>query len=235
MTGQAVGYVRVSTEEQAAFGGSLAMQADRLALYCQLQDIELVDVIREKGVSGSVPLGERKGGRKLLELLAAGKVHHVVTLKLDRLFRDAADALTMTRQWDRSDIDMHLVDLGGMSLNTRSAGGRMMLTMLAGFAEWERNLIAERTRAVLWHKRAKRQAYSPTPLGFRREGKQLVSDDGEQATLTTIRALAAEGRSLNAIARELNARGIPTKTGKTWYASTVRYILGNVALFGKAA
>jgi DNA invertase Pin-like site-specific DNA recombinase len=235
VTGQAVAYVRVSSEEQAAFGDSLAMQADRLAIYCDLQGLELVETYREAGVSGAIPLGDRRRGKAMLARLATGAVKHVVALKLDRLFRDAANALTLTREWDRAGVELHLVDMGGMSLNTSSAMGRMMLTMLAGFAEWERNLIAERTRAVLWHKRAKHQAYSPTPLGFTRVGKDLVEDDQEQATLSRIRAMAAEGMSLNAIARQLNEDGVPAKRGGKFYPSTVRYILNNRALFGKAA
>jgi DNA invertase Pin-like site-specific DNA recombinase len=169
------------------------MQADRLAIYCDLQGLELVETYREAGVSGAIPLGDRRRGKAMLAQVSDRQVKHVVALKLDRLFRDAANALTLTREWDRAGVELHLVDMGGMSLNTSSAMGRMMLTMLAGFAEWERNLIAERTRAVLWHKRAKHQAYSPTPLGFRREGKQLVEDDDEQAILQRIRAMARRG------------------------------------------
>lgn len=235
MTGLAVAYLRVSTDEQAAFGGSLAMQRDRIAAYCQLADLELVETFTEQGVSGSVPLGERRRGREMLARLASGEVRHVVALKLDRLFRDAANALTLTREWDRAGVELHLVDMGGASLNTSSAMGRMMLTILSGFAEWERNIIGERTRAVLRHKRVKRQVYSPTPLGFRREGKQLVEDDGEQQTLDRIRALHRQGVSLNAIARTLNAEGVPTKRGATWHPATVRYLLRNQQLYGKRA
>jgi hypothetical protein len=108
------------------------MQADRLAIYCELQGLELVETYREAGVSGAIPLGERKRGKAMLARLATGQVKHVVALKLDRLFRDAANALTLTREWDRAGVELHLVDMGGMSLNTSSAMGRMMLTMLAG-------------------------------------------------------------------------------------------------------
>jgi DNA invertase Pin-like site-specific DNA recombinase len=231
----AVAYTRVSTEEQAAFGGSLAMQADRLAMYCKLQGLELVETFSEQGVSGSVPLGERRRGKVMLARVTSGEVGHVVALKLDRLFRDAANALTQTRDWDKAGVELHLVDMGGQSLNTSSAMGRLMLTVLAGLAEMERNLIGERTRAVLSHKRAKHQVYSPTPLGFRREGKQLVADDGEQAVLARIRAMSAEGMSLNRIAATLNNEGVPTKNGKRYWASTIRYILGNHQLHGKRA
>src|SRR6266576_5058844 len=72
-------------------------------------------------------------------------------MKLDRLFRDAEDALRQTKAWDRTGISLHLVDIGGQSMNTGSAMGRMFLTLMAGFAELERNLIAERTTAVLAH------------------------------------------------------------------------------------
>lgn len=235
MTGQAVAYVRVSTEEQATFGGSLAMQQDRIAAYCALAQLELVETFVERGVSGSVPLGDRRRGREMLAKIAAGEIKHVIALKLDRLFRDAANALTLTREWDKAGVELHLVDMGGASLNTSSAMGRMMLTILSGFAEWERNIIGERTRAVLRHKRVKREAYSPTPLGFRRDGKQLVEDEREQQTLDRIRSLHRDGLSLNAIARTLNAEGVPAKNGGRFYASTISYLIKNHQLYGRAA
>lgn len=235
MTGQAVAYTRVSSEEQAAFGGSLAMQADRLDLYCQLQGLELVATVSDKGVSGSVPFGERKGGRQVVKLLAETGARHVVALKLDRLFRSAENALAQTREWDKSGVAMHLVDFGGQAIDTKTSGGKMIFTVFAAFAEMERNLIGERTRAVLWHKRAHRKVYAPTPLGFRREGVQLVEDDTEQAVLSRIRTMAAAGMSLNAIARQLNDEGVPAKRGGKYYASTIKYVLENVALHGKRA
>jgi site-specific DNA recombinase len=227
VSGAAVAYVRVSTEEQAAFGGSVAMQRDRLADYCRAYKLQLVETIADQGVSGSIPLDQRKGGKRMLALIAAGAARHVVALKLDRLFRDAANALTQTRVWDKASIDLHLVDMGGTSLNTSSAMGRLMLTMLAGFAEMERNLIAERTRAVLAHKRVRREAYAPTPLGFRREGSRLVEDDGEQALIVRIRAMKAAGQSYHAIAAALNAEGVVGKRGGKFHGSTIRYLLAN--------
>lgn len=63
------------------------------------------------------------------------------------------DALNETRPWGRQGVAMHLLDMGGQAINTASAMGRMFLTMTGGFAELERNLIAERTRTALQHKR----------------------------------------------------------------------------------
>ncbi len=110
-------------------------------------------------------------------MVRKGEVRHVISLKLDRLFRSAVDALSTTAEWDKSGIALHLVDMGGQSLNTGSAMGRMMLTMMAGFAQFERDLTAERTTAALAHKKANNTAYSPTPFGKAREGDALLDHE----------------------------------------------------------
>ena len=220
-------YIRVSTSEQAESGVSLDAQMDRLIAYCRMAGLEVVEVIREEGISGTKPLANRPGGSKLLDLIKTKKVQHVVALKLDRLFRNASDALHTTEAWDKQGISVHFVDMGGTAVDTSSAMGRMMLTMLAGFAQFESDLCAERTKSALKHKKAKREVYSPVPLGFVQVGKQLVADASEQAIVATIQALRAAGKSLRAIASELTQRGMKTKKGGNWYASTIKAILDN--------
>ena len=151
----AIGYIRVSTGDQADNGVSLDAQRARIEAYATAQGLELSEIVEDAGVSGSVPLGDREGGRVLTGALRARKAQHVIALKLDRLFRDAVDALDVTRGWDRAAVGLHLIDVGGQSINTATAMGRMFLTMMAGFAELERNLIAERTTAALAYKKAK--------------------------------------------------------------------------------
>lgn len=224
---RAVLYTRVSTQEQAQEGVSLAAQEEKLLAYCTLRGLAVVRVVREEGVSAAKPLHVRPGGSELLRLLSSHEAEHVVALKLDRLFRDAADALNQTRAWDRSGVALHLVDMGGQAIDTSSAMGRMFLTMMAGFAELERNLISERTAAALRHKKAHRQVYGPTPFGYRRKGEILVAEDKEQQTLSLVRSLRAQGLSLRAIARQLTAAGIPTKKGGRWAAQTVSLLLSN--------
>lgn len=224
---RAVCYIRVSTQEQATTGVSLDSQEERLLAYCTMQGLEGVTVVREEGVSGSKALGSRPGGAEVLRMVARRQVKHVVALKLDRLFRNAADALAQTEAWDKAGVGLHLVDMGGQSLNTSSAMGRMMLTMMAGFAEFERALIAERTASALAHKKAHRQAYAPTPFGFDRDGSDLIPNDDEQDALGTMRRWRATGVSLRDIAGRLTEAGIPTKQGGAWHAGTVRYMLAN--------
>lgn len=223
----AVLYIRVSTDEQARHGVSLDAQEERLHAYCTMRGLTVAGVIRDEGVSAFKHLDKRPGGAELLRIVAQGKARHIVALKLDRLFRNAADALAMTEAWNHAGVALHLVDMGGAAMDTASATGRMMLTMLAGFAEFERALISERTTTALAYKRSKREAYAPTPFGYRREGTKLHEDAGQLATVAAMHAWAASGMSLAAIARRLNGDDVPTKRGGRWHPSTVRYLLQN--------
>jgi site-specific DNA recombinase len=224
---KAVCYIRVSTEEQARNGVSLAAQEEKLLAYCKLNDLEPVAMIREEGVSGAKSLAIRPGGMELLQLVAKKQALHVVALKLDRLFRDAADALNMTKAWDKGGVALHLVDMGGQTLNTASAMGRFFLNVMAGFAELERNLIAERTEMAMAHKKAHLEAYAPTPYGFNREGDTLTENPQELKAVAQIREWRAAGWSLGKIAKELTRQCVPTKKGGEWYAGTVKYLLDN--------
>ena len=82
-------YVRVSTEEQATEGVSLDEQVSRSRAYCDLHQLDVAALFRDEGVSAGKPLRDRPNGRELLNAVAEGRVSHVVTVKLDRLFRDA--------------------------------------------------------------------------------------------------------------------------------------------------
>jgi len=232
----AVLYTRGSTGDQVREGVSLDVQAERLHGYAVAAGLVKVTLIIEEGVSGAKPLADRPGGRAVLDLVKRGAVRHVVALKLDRLFRDAADCLARTQEWNDAGVALHLLDMGGVAINTASAMGRMFLTMSAGFAELERNLIAERTATALAHKKRHGDVYGPVAFGYQRtdDGK-LVVNVGEQETVRAVQEWRAAGWTLRAIADRLNADAVPTKT-KTrtgvatagqWYASTVAYLLAN--------
>jgi len=225
---KAIGYIRVSTVKQEVEGVSLDEQADKIKDYCKFKDIELIDIIADKGVSAGKPLNSREGGHRLNKRIDNKEAEIVVAVKLDRLFRDAADCLNTSKKWDDQGIALHLLDLGGSTLDTSSAMGRMFLTMSAGFAEMERNLTSERTKAALKYKKSKKEAYGHTPVGYKREGEDLIKDDEEMEAVEIIKEGKEEGLSLRDIANKLNELGFKTKQGgKKWYASTVNYILKN--------
>jgi DNA invertase Pin-like site-specific DNA recombinase len=228
----AVGYVRVSTDDQADSGLSLEHQEARIRAYAEAHGLELVEIIHDEGVSAGKHLAARKGGIRALHLLNTGKARHIIALKLDRVFRRTADALETAQAWDKAGVGLHLIDMGGQSINTRSAMGRMFFTMAAGFAELERGLVSERTAAALGQKKARGEAYSRPIIGFDREadGKRLIPNHGEQRLIARIQALRQAGESLHQIANKLNVEGVPTKRGGVWHASTIKQLLDRLSV-----
>ena len=95
----AVLYLRVSTQEQAREGISLAAQEAKLRAYCDLRGLHVAEVVIDAGVSGGKPMHSREGGSRILDLVKRSAVAHVIAYKLDRLFRDCADCLTVTAAW----------------------------------------------------------------------------------------------------------------------------------------
>lgn len=201
---KAVGYIRVSTEEQAREGLSLDAQRERIAAYCKLQGMTLTEVVADQGVSGSIPLSERPGGKRLLDLLSLNDAQHVVALKLDRLFRDAGDALVTLKDWDSRGVALHLIDLGGSAFNSKSALGKFLLTMTAAFAELERNLISERTKTALAYKRSQGAWLGKIPFGFKLDAQgRLMEDQAQLKMIERIKAMRRAHRSFRQIASEL--------------------------------
>jgi site-specific DNA recombinase len=212
-------YLRVSTEDQAASGLGLADQEQRCRAYCAMRGLDVVRVITDAGVSGATPLEARTGGADVLALTRGRRppVRNVIALKLDRAFRSAADCLSVTADWDRRGVVLHLVEFGGASLDLSSAMGRMFLTMAAGFAELERGLTSERTRAALKVKRDRGEfTGGAPPFGFRSEAGQLVEHPEEQKALRLIAELRQSGLSFAKIALELNTRGVRHRGVAAW-------------------
>jgi DNA invertase Pin-like site-specific DNA recombinase len=218
-------YLRVSSLEQLK-GVSLEAQEERLRAYCVMNGLQVApgDVFREEGISASIPLHKRPNGAKLLERICQGS-GHVIALKLDRLFRDAEDALRQTKAWDKAGVVLHLIDMGGASLSTASAMGRMLLTTMAGFAELERNLVAERTALSLAYMRQHRQVFNHAPYGFDVIGAALVENLTELAVVKLVRERRDDGWSLQMIASALNDDKVPTKLRKRWHARTVKNLI----------
>jgi len=108
-----------------------------------------------------------------------------------------------------------------------SRSGQLVLSVLSAVSAWQRQAIAERTRAALRHLRDWGQVYnSEVAYGFWREGKKLVPVPAELAAVARMLALRRQGLSLRQIGEILRQEGIRTKHGrKRWTAETVRGIL----------
>lgn len=220
-TNKAVAYIRVSTGKQDL---SMEAQEEKVKLYCQLNSLELAEIIRERAVTAKIKLNKRPEGAKIDHMLKNG-VHHIVSCKLDRLFRNAVDALSHVEEWDEAGISLHLVDLGGMAVNTGSSMGKMLITMLAGWAEFERNIISERTATALSFKKRSGLVYNHVPFGYVAEDGKLTLDATEQAVIAQMTTLRGQGTSYNEIANTLTNDGVATKQGGVWRSQTVKNIL----------
>jgi len=210
MIKQAIGYARVSTEEQVKEGLSLEAQTERIQAYCKSQGLKLSQIVRDEGVSAVKSLAARPAGAALLAALETRAAQTVVAVKLDRLFRDAVDCLATVKQWEEQEIALHLLDLGGSAFNSNSALGRFFLTVMAGAAEMERNLISERTKVALHFKKGKGEHVGAAPFGYRwREGDLVV----DESKLTVISAIKRDRKARHLSVRELAEKyGIPKST-----------------------
>jgi DNA invertase Pin-like site-specific DNA recombinase len=103
----------------------------------------------------------------------------------------------------------------------------MIFRLLATLAQFERELVSERTRAAMSFKKTNGERVGKIPFGYSlaADGKQLLPDRNEQSVLSEIMKMHAAGKSQSAIARELNSHNIPSKSGGIWRQSSVRGIL----------
>jgi DNA invertase Pin-like site-specific DNA recombinase len=155
------------------------------------------------------------------------QVQAVVAYKLDRLFRNCGDCLMTTAEWDKKGVALHLVDMGGQTLDTSSAMGRFFLTVMAGAAELERGLVVERTVFAMAHKKELGQRVGEIPYGLRlsTDDVTLLPDDGEQAVIAAVREARRRGLSQRAIAAELARQGFVSRTGKPFGQTQIARIL----------
>jgi site-specific DNA recombinase len=118
--------------------------------------------------------------------------------------------------------------MGGQTLNTASAMGRMFLTMAAGFAELERNLVAERTAAAIRYKQTQHEYIGgDAPCGWEvaTDDIHIQPNDAEQVVIKEAYALREQGMSLRKIGQELASKGLFPRSGKGWHAQSIKYLL----------
>ena len=197
------GYARVSTERQADEGVSLEEQIRRIEGRALEQGWQIAEVFIERGISGSVPLGDRTEGARLLATLQPGDI--VIAAKLDRMFRSAWNALNVIRDFQQRRVSLWLLDLGGDVSGDGIA--KLVLTILAAIAEFERERIGERIRDAKRHQRRTGQYLGgDRPFGWRiGEDGTLVEKEDEQRALTEMRTLRSQGMSYRAIAEHMRA------------------------------
>jgi DNA invertase Pin-like site-specific DNA recombinase len=203
-----VGYVRVSTIEQAHTGAGLEAQREAIVAEAKRRGWALVAVIEDAGCSAKDL--RRPGVREALRVLETGEASALVVAKLDRLSRSMIDFTGLMQKAQKQGWALVALDC---AVDTSTASGEAMAHMLATFAQFERRLISQRTKDALAVKRASGVRLGRPPTLPPAVARRIVRERGA-------------GRTLAAIADRLNRDAIPTaQGGKQWYAGTVRATL----------
>jgi DNA invertase Pin-like site-specific DNA recombinase len=202
-----IGYVRTSTEAQA---NGLRAQKAALRDECDRRGWELVDVICDEAVSRASL--ERPGLRAAMQRMEAGDATGLMVVAMDRLGYSVPAPGRLLAWFAERQATLVALDLG---VDTSTPAGRLVANVIAAVAEWERDAIADRTRAGMAALRAQGK---PT-------GRPAVADQPELAA--RIRTMRDNGMSLQAIADAVNTESVPTMRGAVaWRRSSVQTAAG---------
>ncbi len=222
-------YVRISTDE-AHQPWSLSAQEERLAAYCVSQGWLVVGVYVEQASGATLARPELT---RLLSDAQGGDFDVLVVIALDRLSRNLAQMMGLIERLETAGVTLVSAT---QPFDTGTPTGRLLLQMLASFAEFERSLIVERVTAGT-ERRAKsgRWTSGRIPYGYARDPdtRGLAADPIRVSVVTQVFRWYVEERvGTLTIARRLNERGERTQAGKRWTPNTVTTVLRNRAYLG---
>ena len=202
-----IGYVRVSTEDQGKSGLGLEAQTEAIQLKARSRGWEVVRIAKD------VASGKSMNGRhELLEALADLKAHRadgLVATKLDRLSRSTIDFATLLETARKQGWHVVMLDL---DLDTSTPTGKLIASVLANVAQFEREMIGQRTREALAVARTR---------GTRLGRKRVIAPALEKRILR----LREKGQSYEVIAEELNKAGVAAPAGGSWGWTTIRRVV----------
>jgi DNA invertase Pin-like site-specific DNA recombinase len=230
-----VGYLRVSTIEQAEHGFGLDMQDAAISSAAKKLGARVVATYRDEGRSGTLDAADRPGLTDALALLRTGHADGLIVRDLDRLARAVSvQEAVLAEVWGNNGAAVFTsIPPQEVARDDPDDPMRTAMRQMAGvFNELNRRLIVKQLRDGRTTKAAKGgHATGSPPYGWRtdKDGETpngaLVPVPEEQTALARMRQLSAKGAPLQAIAATLTAEGHPTKRGGTWSAATVMRIL----------
>ena len=212
-------YARVSTEEQRE-RQSIQTQLEFADRYCKLHSLATFRIYADDGISGTVPLEKRPEGSQILHDAAQGKFNQLLVYRLDRLGRETRLILNAVAELEKLGVRVRSMT---EDFDTGTSTGRLMLTLLAGFAAHERDAIKERSIAGTFRV-AEGGAWlgGIVPFGYRKEGEKrnarLVPSEEQipgvamsevEVIRDIFRLSAVESKSCIKIADRLNQMRVP--------------------------
>jgi DNA invertase Pin-like site-specific DNA recombinase len=218
----AVGYVRVSTDEQ-----SLGPEAQRAAIdkWAQSRGVRVAAVFEDLGISGGVPAEKRPGLLAALAALRESGAGLLVAAKRDRIARDTMVATMVENAAVRAGAALTTAD---GSSDGAGPEGQLMRGIVDVFAQYERGVIRSRTRAALAVKRTRGERTGQIPYGYElaADGIHLAENAAERAVIGHIRAFRAAGLSLRAVTAECTRAGLTSRAARPFSLTQIARICG---------
>ena len=221
---QIVGYLRVSTDEQADSGLGLAAQRAAIEAAAARLGATVASWFTDEGISGGAEIDQRLGLLAAIQAILPGGV--LLVAKRDRLARGMLQSCLIEGLIAKRRGTIRSAAGEGTDGDADDPSGQLMRRIVDSFAEYERHVIKARTRAALRVKAARGERISRfAPIGYRLDqAGKLVADHAEQQLAAKARGLRATGLSLRGVAAELKSQGLLGRTGKQLSAKTVRAI-----------
>jgi DNA invertase Pin-like site-specific DNA recombinase len=228
VTVRLVGYPRVSTRGQVRADISLPNQDREIRAWARRNGHRIVGMFPE-GRSGALDLEDRVALSAAVDVIAAGKAEGLVCYSLDRLAREiTVQEAILAKVWAEAGGRVFTTDQGEVLRDDPDDPMRTAMRKMAGVMyELDRRLVVARLRRGRRLK-AERGGFAGGGIryGLTTQDKQLVPDRAERDVARRIRRMHQDGRSIRAIADQLNAEQIPAKRGGKWHPTTVARVLG---------
>lgn len=222
-------YVRVSTEEQAVGGFSIGGQLEKLELACKLHDWLPIPAYVDDGYSGKDM--DRPAMKRLMEDARKGLFGLVLVYKLDRLSRRLGDLIPFGDQLERMKIGIRSVT---EPMDTSNPAGKLLFNLLGSFAQFEREMISERTRLGLNRRKKEGKWNGLPPFGYRmdKEGLLEIHPDELPFARRVFDLFLQDNLGVKAIARTLRQEDRCTRRKRKWAKNSVWNMLVNPAYAG---
>ena len=216
-----IGYVRVSSIISKNKGNSIKNQISKVNDFCDLNDYELVDILKDEGKSG-MEYNNRDGYLELIERCKNDNIDGVVVYCLSRLGRRMRDIINVMELFNNNDIEFYSVK---ENINNKDIMGKLMMNILMSFNEFEVDSIRERIIDVKRNNKENGLVYGKLMYGKDKDGKLLINNVSEMKVVSYMKGLRKKGWSYFRISDRLNEKGIVSKSGGKWYGKSVSNVL----------
>ena len=216
-----IGYVRVSSDISKQKGNSISNQISKVNDFCNLNDYELVDILKDEGKSG-MEYSKRNGYIELIDRCKTENINGVVVYCLSRLGRKMKDIIDVMELFNSNDIEFYSVK---ENINNKDIMGKLMMNILMSFNEFEVDNIRERIIDVKRNNKENGLVYGKIMYGKDKDGKKLIDNVDEVRVISYMKTLRSKGWSYFRISDRLNEKNIIGKSGGKWYGMSVRNVL----------